>query len=126
MFELVRKRRLPIVRHDPGQLPYIHVADAAAATVAALDHGLSGSIYDIVDDSPASFSETVLEISQITGAPRPFAVPAWLLRIAAPYMARVLSMRLRLSNGKTRRELGWAPMFPSYKEGLRQNIERAA
>jgi nucleoside-diphosphate-sugar epimerase len=126
MFALVRKRRLPIVRRDPGQLPYIHVADAAAATVAALDHGASGSIYDIVDDCPANFSETVLEIAQITEAPRPCEVPAWLLRLTAPYMARILSMRLRLSNAKARRDLEWAPMFPSYKKGLRQNIERAA
>jgi nucleoside-diphosphate-sugar epimerase len=126
MVALVRKRRLPIVRHDPGQLPYIHVADAAAATVAALDHGPSGSIYDIVDDRPASFSETVLEIAQITGAPQPFAIPAWLLRIPAPYLAGILSMQLRLSNAKARQELGWAPTFPSYKEGLRQDVERAA
>jgi nucleoside-diphosphate-sugar epimerase len=126
MFALVRKRRLPIVRRDPGQLPFIHVADAAAATVAALDHGASGSIYDIVDDCPANFSETAVEIARITGAPRPFAVPGWLLRLTAPYTARILSMRLRLSNAKARKELEWAPMFPSYKEGLRQNIERAA
>jgi nucleoside-diphosphate-sugar epimerase len=126
MFALVRKRWLPIVRHDPGQLPYIHVADAAAATVAALDHGASGSIYDIVDDRPANFSETVVEMAQITGAPRPFAVPAWLLRLTAPYMARILSMQLHLSNAKARRELEWDLMFPSYKEGLRQSIGRAA
>jgi nucleoside-diphosphate-sugar epimerase len=126
MIAMVRRRRLPRLRHDRGQLPYIHLHDAVAATVAALDRGVSGSVYDIVDDHPASFSEMVTVMADIAHAPRPYAVPAWLLRLLAPYMAKVLRMQLALSNGKARRELAWAPTYPSYREGLRQTISTAA
>jgi len=126
MLTLARKRRLPRVRDDRGQLPYIHLDDAVAATVAALERGTSGGVYDIVDDCPASFSEVVTELARVSGSPTPWTVPAWLIRIVMPYLARVLSMRLALSNVKARRELGWAPMFPSYREGLRHTMARAA
>jgi len=126
MIALVRRRRVPVVRGDRGQLPYIHLDDAVAATVAALERGSSGSAYDIVDDHPTSFSDVVAEMAQIVGAPRPFTVPAWLPRLVSPYMARMLMTELRLSNEQARRDLGWAPRFPSYREGLRQTVERAA
>ena len=116
----VRKRRVPRVRNDRGQLPYIHLDDAVAATVAALDRGTSGSVYDIVDDHPTSFSGMVTELANVTGAPPPWTVPAWLLRMAAPYVARLLTLQVRLSNARARADLGWAPMFPSYREGLRR------
>ena len=116
----VRKRRVPRVRNDRGQLPYIHLDDAVAATVAALDRGTSGSVYDIVDDHPTSFSGMVTELANVTGAPPPWTVPAWLLRMAAPYVARLLTVQVGLSNARAREDLGWAPMFPSYREGLRQ------
>jgi nucleoside-diphosphate-sugar epimerase len=79
MIALVRRRRLPRVRYDQGQFPYIHLDDAVAATVAALDRKSSGSAYDIVDDRPTSFSEMVGGVAEAVGAPRPFTVPAWLL-----------------------------------------------
>lgn len=121
-----RKRRLPRVRNDGGQLPYIHVDDAAAATVAALDRGKSGGVYNIVDDRPTSFSEMVTELAKVAGAPPPWTVPAWLLRIAAPYMARLFTLQVRLSNARAREDLGWTPTFPSYREGLRHTITQAA
>jgi nucleoside-diphosphate-sugar epimerase len=126
LITLVRKRRLPAIRHDRGQLPFIHVADAVAATIAALDHGTSGSVYDIVDDHPASFSEMTSALAEVTGAPRPLAFPAWLLRLAAPYMAGLITKQVPLSNVKARRELGWSPKFPTYREGLTQMMGRAA
>src|SRR5262245_3926122 len=126
LIAMVRKRRLPRVRNDQGLLPYIHIDDAVSATVAALEHGRSGSVYDIVDDRPASFSEMVTELAAVAGAPRPLTVPAWILRLAVPYMSRLFALRLPLSNATARRELEWAPMFPSYREGLRQTIARAA
>jgi nucleoside-diphosphate-sugar epimerase len=126
MIALVRRRRLPRVRHDRGQLPYIHLDDAVAATVAALDHGSSGGVYDIVDDCPTSFSEMVTGLAQAVGAPRPWSVPGWLLRLAAPYTARLLAVRRPLSNAAARRDLGWSPAYPSYREGLRDTLGRAA
>jgi len=126
LIAMARKRWLPRVRNDGGQLPYIHVDDAVAATMAALEHGPSGSVYDIVDDHPASFSEMVTELAHVAGAPRPLTVPGWLVRVAAPYMARLFTLRLQLSNVAARRELGWAPRYASYREGLRQTIARAA
>ena len=126
MIALVRRRRLPAVRGDRGQLPYIHIDDAVAATVAALDHGSAGSVYDIVDDRPTSFSEMVRGMAEIAGAPRPFTVPAWLPRLLMPYRARMIAIRLPLSNAKARAELEWRPMFASYREGLRQTLQQAA
>lgn len=126
MIALVRRRRLPTVRDDRGLLPYIHLDDAVSATVAALARGSSGRAYDVVDDHPSSFSAMVAEMAQIVGAPRPFAVPAWLPRLMSPFMARMIMTELPLSNEQARRDLGWAPRFPSYREGLRQAIERAA
>jgi nucleoside-diphosphate-sugar epimerase len=126
LIALVRKRWLPRVRNDRGQLPYIHLDDAVAATIAALEHGRSGGVYDIVDDRPASFSEMVTELADVVGARPPFTVSPWLVRLASPYMARIFSLQLILSNAAARRDLGWAPTFPSYREGLRQTIARAA
>ena len=126
LIALIRKRRLPRVRHDRGQLPYIHIDDAVSATQAALDHGSSGGTYDIVDDRPVSFSEFVSELATATDSPPPFTVPAWLLRLVSPYLARLFERRLTLSNQKARRELGWTPTYPSYSEGLGQAIGAAA
>lgn len=124
MTVLARRRRLPVIRRDRGLLPFVHLDDAVAATVAALDRGSSGAVYDIVDDHPVSFSDFVQELAANAGAPRPLAVPLWVLRLAAPYMAHLLSMRLSVSNAKARADLGWAPIFPSYREGLRQTPGR--
>jgi nucleoside-diphosphate-sugar epimerase len=126
MMALVRRRRLPTIRHDHGHLPFIHVEDAVSATLAALDRGPSGSVYDIVDDRPASFSEVVREMAAAAGAPPPFAVPRWVIRLAMPYMAGMLSLRVSLSNAKAHAELDWRPIFPSYGEGLRHTLQYAA
>jgi len=118
MIESVRKRRLPIVRGDAGEMPLIHVDDAVAATVLALDRAPAGSTYEIVDDRAASLSEIVATIAEFSGAPAPWRVPAWIPRLVAPYMARLLSMRLPLSNAKAKTDLGWQPRYPTLREGL--------
>jgi nucleoside-diphosphate-sugar epimerase len=118
MLRLVRARRLPVVRGDRGQLPFIYLDDAVSATVAAVTRGESGRVYDIVDDRLASIGETVAAAAEITGAPKPFAVPRWLLRIGAPYLARVMALRSSASNHAAKQDLGWAPAVPTYREGL--------
>lgn len=118
MVALARRRMLPAIRGDRSLLPYIHVDDAASATVAALDRAPAGSTFDIVDDQAISFSEVVRTISAAAGAPPPIALPAWLLRLASPFRARMLSLRLPLSNQKARAELGWRPEYSSIHDGL--------
>ena len=123
---LVRRRLLPVIRGDRGQLPFIHVDDAAAATVAALDRAPAGSTYDIVDNQAVSMCEFARTMAQAAGARPPITIPSWLLRLVAPYMARMIALRLPLSNAKARAELGWQPSFPTIREGLRQTLGHAA
>jgi 2-alkyl-3-oxoalkanoate reductase len=100
--------------------------NAVTATIAALDRGPAGSVYDSVDDQPLNMSDIVRAMAQYTGAGAPWTVPRWLPRLFAPFMARVTSMRLPLSNAKARGELGWCPSFPTYWDGLAWNAPQAA
>jgi nucleoside-diphosphate-sugar epimerase len=126
MIEMVRKHRLPVIRGDAGQLPLIHVADAVSATVRALDSAPAGGTYDIVDDRAVSLTEIVEAIAEYTGSAAPLRVPAWLPRLIAPYMARMTSMRMPLSNAKAKAELGWRPTYSTMRDGLAQMFRHAA
>ena len=106
MIEMVRRRRLPIVRGDAGELPIIHLDDAVSATVQALDMGRPGSTFDIVDDRAVSLAEMTMALAEYTGSPAPLRVPAWLPRLVAPYLSRITSDRMPLSNARARAELG--------------------
>jgi nucleoside-diphosphate-sugar epimerase len=123
MMDMVKKRWLPIVRGDNGQLPVIHLDDAVAATLAALDRAPAGSAYDIVDDRAVSMTEIVEALAEYTGSSAPFKVPAWLPRLIAPYMARMTSIRMPLSNAATKAELGWRPKYPTMRDGLAQMFQ---
>jgi nucleoside-diphosphate-sugar epimerase len=126
MVEMVRRRRLPVIRGDAGQLPVVHIDDAVRATVLALDAAQAGSTYEIVDDHPASMTEIVTTLARYAGSPRPLRVPAWLPRLVAPYLARVTAIHMRLSNAAAKAELGWAPKYPTFQEGLADMFRRAA
>jgi len=126
MFAMARRRMLPAIRRDRSLLPCIHIDDAASATIAALDRAPAGSVFDIVDDEPVSFSDIVRAVAEAAGAPRPIAVPAWLPRLLAPYTAKVISMRLPLSNQQARAEMAWRPAFPNIRAGLSQSRAHAA
>jgi nucleoside-diphosphate-sugar epimerase len=126
MIDMVRKRRLPVVRRDAGQLPLIHIDDAVSATVRALDRAPAGATYDIVDDHAVSLTEIVEAIADYTGSPRPLKVPAWLPRLVAPYMARIVSIRMPLSNAKAKAELGWRPKYSTMRDGLAEMFRQAA
>jgi nucleoside-diphosphate-sugar epimerase len=119
----LRKRRVPLVRGARGLASLIHIEDAAAATIAALERGRPGAIYNIADDEPVDFNQFLAATAAAVGAPRPFALPGWLLRLAAPALVDTVSSRLPMSNARARRELEWRPAFPSYREGLRQLVE---
>jgi 2-alkyl-3-oxoalkanoate reductase len=126
MIAMAKRRMLPAIRNDRSLLPWIHVDDAASATVAALEHAPAGRTYDIVDDEPISFSAMARAVAEAAGAPKPIAIPSWLPRFVAPYMARMLDLRLTLSNQRARTELGWRPSYPTIREGLRQTLHLAA
>lgn len=116
---LLRKRRLPVPSGHSGTLALIHHEDAASATVAALERGVAGRAYNIVDDTPATWRELMEEVARTTRTPRPLALPAGLIRLAAPYIGEVMThVDVRVSNGRARTELGWTPRYPGFREGL--------
>jgi nucleoside-diphosphate-sugar epimerase len=122
MTALVRKRRLPIVGDGGGITSYIHVDDAAAATVAAVDHGRPG-IYQVVDDEPAPVREWLPVLASTLGAKPPRHVPRWLARILAGEAATEMMTEAKgASNAKAKRELGWQPRYPSWRQGFAQGL----
>jgi nucleoside-diphosphate-sugar epimerase len=114
----VSMRRLPIVGAGTGTASFIHVDDAASATVAALDQGSPG-IYNVTDDEPAAMREWLPVYAEAVGAKPPMKVPAWLARIAAGKLAVEFGVNLRgASNEKAKRELGWTPRWASWRRGF--------
>ncbi len=109
--ELMRKRRFPVGGDGAGIWSLVHIDDAAAATVAAIEGGAPG-IYNVVDDAPAPTSELLPALAAAVGAPPPRRLPGWLVRLAAGPQALSMMTRARgASNAKARRELGWTPRF---------------
>jgi nucleoside-diphosphate-sugar epimerase len=115
---MVRRRRLPIVGDGAGVWSWIHVDDAAAATVAAVERGGPG-IYNVVDDDPAPVSAWLPALAEAVGAPRPLRVPRWVGRLAAGAVAvRWMTEARGASNAKMRRALGWEPRWASWRDGF--------
>jgi nucleoside-diphosphate-sugar epimerase len=114
----VARRRLPIIGAGTGVWSFVHVDDAASATVLALTRGASGP-YNIVDDEPAAVSEWLPALAEALGAPRPWRVPAFIARpMAGSYGIAVMTGAQGASNELAKRELGWAPAHPSWREGF--------
>jgi nucleoside-diphosphate-sugar epimerase len=124
MVEMLRRRRLPLVRNAIGIASLIHVDDAVSATIAALERGVPGAIYNIVDDEPVPINAYIAAVARMAGAPRPYTIPRWLARLAAPAAYAGAMTRLPISNAKARRELGWQPRFPTFREGVPDLVER--
>jgi nucleoside-diphosphate-sugar epimerase len=124
--ELLRKRQFPIVGDGAGVWSFVHVADAASATVAALDHGAPG-IYNIVDDDPARAAEWIPHLAEVLGAKPPRKVPVWLGRLLAGEVpVRMMTSTRGSSNAKAKRELGWQPKYASWREGFAAEAGRAS
>jgi nucleoside-diphosphate-sugar epimerase len=122
---LIRKGRVPIIGDGAGVWSFLHVRDAAAATVAALEQGAPG-VYNVVDDDPASVAEWLPYVAQAVGAKAPRRVPAWLGRLAAGEVGVSMMTQIRgSSNAKARRELGWRPAWPSWREGFSRGLADA-
>jgi 2-alkyl-3-oxoalkanoate reductase len=125
MLEGLRRRRFPVVGAGTGVWSFIHIDDAAAATMAAVERGAPG-IYQIVDDDPAPVSEWLPALAAAIGAPPPRQVPAWVARLVAGEHAVVLMTEARgASNAKARRELGWRPGYRSWRQGFRHGLGEA-
>jgi 2-alkyl-3-oxoalkanoate reductase len=123
---LIRKRRVPIIGDGAGIWSFLHVCDAASATVAALDRGEPG-VYNVVDDEPASVAEWLPFLAQAVGAKAPRRLPAWLGRLAAGEVAVSMMTQIRgSSNAKAKRELGWQPAWPSWRQGFRDGAAEPA
>ena len=120
LFGLVRKRKMPVAGNGAGIWSFIHVADAAAATVAALDHGGRG-VYNIVDDEPAKVADWLPYLAEVLGAKPPMHLPVWLARLMAGQVGVSLLTQIRgSSNAKAKAELDWAPAWASWRQGFRQ------
>jgi nucleoside-diphosphate-sugar epimerase len=118
LVEPIRKRRFPIVGNGCGVTSFIHLEDAAAATVLALERGDAGT-YNIVDDEPAPVREWLPALADALGAGPPRHLPRWLARLFAGEMVVRMGTESRgASNAKAKRELGWVLRYPSWREGF--------
>jgi nucleoside-diphosphate-sugar epimerase len=117
-FELVRRRKFPLVGDGGGVWSFIHVADAAEATMAAIEHGSRG-VYNVVDDDPAPVAEWLPALAQTLGAKKPVRVPRFIGRLFAGGVGVVMMTDIRgASNAKAKRELAWRPAHPSWRQGF--------
>jgi nucleoside-diphosphate-sugar epimerase len=118
MSEMIRKRRFPLVGDGGGVWSFIHVADAADATVAAVEHGSRG-VYNVVDDDPAPVAEWLPALARTLGAKKPLRVPRFVVRLFAGEAGVVMMTDVRgASNAKAKRELAWHPAYPSWRQGF--------
>jgi nucleoside-diphosphate-sugar epimerase len=117
-FEMIRKRKFPVVGGGTGVWSFVHIADAAEATVAAVERGERG-IYNVVDDDPAPVAEWLPALAQTLGAPKPWRVPRFVGQLFAGEAGVVMMTDSRgASNAKAKREFGWKPRHPSWREGF--------
>jgi nucleoside-diphosphate-sugar epimerase len=120
--KLVRKRQFPLVGGGTGYFSWVHLDDAASATVLAVEQQARG-VFNIVDDEPAPASEWLPYLATCAGAKRPMRVPKWLARMLAGEMAVMMMTEGRgFSNAKARRELGWEPHYPSWRRGFKEAL----
>ncbi|GGV11397.1 dTDP-glucose 4,6-dehydratase [Streptomyces filipinensis] len=120
--ELVRKRQYPLVGRGTGHSSWVHLDDAAAATVLAVEQEARG-VFNVVDDEPAPASEWLPHLAACAGAKRPMRVPVWLARLLAGDQAVVMMTEGRgFSNAKAKRELGWQLRYPSWRRGFEEEL----
>jgi nucleoside-diphosphate-sugar epimerase len=121
--ELVRKRQFPLVGKGSGYTSWVHLDDAAGATVLAVEQDVRG-VFNIVDDEPAPAREWLPYLAACAGAKRPIRIPTWLARLLAGEMAVTMMTEGRgFSNAKAKRELGWQLRYPSWREGFRAELQ---
>jgi nucleoside-diphosphate-sugar epimerase len=117
----VRKRRFPVVGKGAGMTSFVHLHDAAASTVAALERG--SGIYNVVDDEPARARDWLPIYAQAIGAKPPRRIPAWVARLVGGKIAGAANTMRGASNAKAKTELGWQPALPSWREGFAAGLD---
>jgi 2-alkyl-3-oxoalkanoate reductase len=120
----VRKRQFPVIGDGGGIFSFVHLDDAAAATVLALDHD-GPAIYNIVDDEPAPAREWLPALAAALGAKPPWHVPAWLARLIVGDGLVMMTEARGASNARAKAELGWTPRYPSWRQGFAAVYRRA-
>lgn len=122
--QMLEKRRFPIVGSGAGVWSWLHVQDAAAATVAALESTATG-IYNVADDDPAAVDVWLPYLAKVAGTPAPMRLPAFVAKVLIGDVGVRMMTRLRgVSNAKIKRELGWRPIYPNWREGFRTIVQR--
>jgi nucleoside-diphosphate-sugar epimerase len=120
--EYVRKRLVPIIGGGAGHSSFVHVDDAASATVLAVEQRARG-VFNIVDDEPAAFHEWLTYYAECAGAKPPRRVPAWLARLlAGEMMVGMMTEGRGFSNAKAKRELGWELSYPTWRLGFKKEL----
>ena len=120
--ELVRKRQFPLVGSGAGYGSWVHLDDAASATVLAVEQKARG-VFNIVDDEPAPASEWLPYLAACAGAKPPMRVPKWLARLLAGEAAVIMMTEGRgFYNAKAKRELGWELRYPSWRQGFKEEL----
>jgi nucleoside-diphosphate-sugar epimerase len=123
ILEQIRKRRMPLIGGGKGWWSFLHVNDAAEAAALAVERG--EGVYNIVDDDPTPVRDWLTAIAKMLDAKPPFRVPAWLGRLVAGQHIVVMMTESRAgSNAKAKRELGWSPRYPSWRQGFSEIIEK--
>jgi nucleoside-diphosphate-sugar epimerase len=118
----LRQRQFPVVGGGVGVWSFVHIEDAARATVLALERGSPG-VYNVADDEPAAVSVWLPYLAECIGAPAPWRVPGWIGRLLAGEAAVTLMTQVRgIDNAKARRELRWNPRWPTWREGFRRGL----
>jgi nucleoside-diphosphate-sugar epimerase len=123
MLEMVAKGRFPVVGDGGGVWSLIHIEDAAAATVAAIERGEPG-VYNVADDEPAPVHEWLPFLADQLGAPEPRRVPRVVARLLGGEAGAIMMTEVRgASNAKARRELGWQPRWPTWRLGFAKGLD---
>jgi nucleoside-diphosphate-sugar epimerase len=118
----LRRRKLPLPGGAPSVFSFVHIEDAGRAVAVAVDRGEPGAIYDVGDDQPVALGTFLTELARTIGAPAPRRIPLWPVKLVAPFAARfVAGTTAPLSNARFK-ELGWAPAYPTYREGLASGV----
>jgi 2-alkyl-3-oxoalkanoate reductase len=122
---LLRHRRMPVIGNGAGVWSFLHVTDAASATTLAVEAGPAG-VYNIVDDEPATVAEWLPLLAKGAGAKPPLHVPAWLGRLLAGEVGISVMTQVRgSSNAKARHDLGWQPVWATWRDGFLRGLDRA-